>query len=128
MKEPLLSLLNLQTIEFSGIENAQTAKQAAELRAKIPPPLLAHYDRLRAREKKGLAAVRNQVCTGCHMQVPRALEITLMHETDIQVCENCGRYLYLPEEKEPEPEASSSPVTVKVSAKPRRRKELAHAA
>jgi predicted nucleic acid-binding Zn-ribbon protein len=127
MKEPLQSLLNLQTLEFSEVENAQTEKQAAELRAKVPPPILAHYDRLRERGKKGLAPVRNQVCTGCHMQVPRALVITLMHETDIQVCENCGRYLYLPEEKEPEPEISSSPMTGKVSVKSRRRKELVHA-
>jgi predicted nucleic acid-binding Zn-ribbon protein len=66
-----------------------------KLRAKIPPQILAHYDRLVVRGKKGVAAVRNHVCTGCHMQVPLAVTMTLMHGDDIQICESCGRYLYL---------------------------------
>ena len=74
----------------------------------VPPPpppsssllivllaVLAHYDRLLAKGKKGVAAVRNQVCTGCHMRVPIGVVATLMHDTDIQICESCGRYLYL---------------------------------
>lgn len=95
------------------------------MRAKIPPPILGHYDRLLAQGKKGLAAVRNQICTGCHIQVPRALVLTLMHEEDIQVCENCGRYLYLPEENELG--IPSTRMTHKVSVRPRRREELLHA-
>jgi predicted nucleic acid-binding Zn-ribbon protein len=125
MNELLLNLLKLQTIEFNEVKKKGIEKQIAELRAKVPPPILGHYDRLLAQGKKGLAAVRNQVCTGCHIQVPRALVLTLMHEEDIQVCENCGRYLYLPEENEPG--IPSARMTGKVSVKPRRREEILHA-
>ena len=125
MNELLHNLLKLQTLEFDEIVEPETEKQAGELRAKIPPPILAHYDRLQAQGKKGLAAVRNQVCTGCHIHVPRALVLNLMRDNDIQVCENCGRYLYLPEEKEPEISCPRRPG--KVSVKPRQRKELLNA-
>ena len=125
MNELQQNLLKLQTLEFDEIVEPKMEKKISELRAKIPSPILAHYDRLLAQGKKGLAAVRNQVCTGCHIQVPRAIVLTLMHEEDIQVCENCGRYLFLPEEKEPE--ISRPRRAGKVSVISRQRKELLHA-
>jgi hypothetical protein len=51
---------------------------------------------LTARGKTGLAAVRHQVCMGCHMRIPIGAIIRLMHAEDVQLCDNCGRYLYLP--------------------------------
>jgi predicted nucleic acid-binding Zn-ribbon protein len=125
MNKLLQNLLKLQTLEFDVIVEPEMEKQVNELRARIAPPILAHYDRLMAQGKKGLAAVRNQVCTGCHIQVPRAFVLTLMHEEDIQVCENCGRYLYLPEENELG--IPSTGMAGKVSVKPHQRKELLHA-
>jgi len=92
----------------------------AELRGKIPAPILGHYDRLRVRGKKGLAAVRHQVCTGCHMSVPLATVMTLKHAQDIQLCDSCGRYLYLPDEAESPPPPEPKPV--------RRRKKASTAA
>src|ERR1035438_6076474 len=97
MKELIENLLKLQTLEFNETAEAKTAGRIAELRGKIPAPILVHYDRLAESGKKGVAAVRHQVCTGCHMQVPLAVVMTLMHGDDIRICENCGRYLYLPE-------------------------------
>ena len=76
--------------------------QAAELRGRIPQPIIGHYDRLRVRGKKGVAVVRNQVCTGCHMHVPIGQITVLMRGEDIQLCESCGRYLYLPDPAEAE--------------------------
>jgi len=84
----------------------------AELRAKIPSQILAHYDRLVVRGKKGVATVRGQVCSGCHMHLPLGVIMTLRHGQDIQLCENCGRYLYLPpavETKVAAPTASLKP-------------------
>lgn len=98
MKIMMQNLLSLQTLEFGETKDARTATTAAGLRTKIPAPILAHYDRLRARGKKGLAAVRNQVCTSCHMQLNLAVVMTLKQAQDVQLCQNCGRYLYLPEE------------------------------
>jgi predicted nucleic acid-binding Zn-ribbon protein len=101
MKNIIENLLKLQTFELSGATGAETEKLRAELRAKIPAPILGHYDRLRARGKKGVTVIRNLVCSGCHMQVPRNTELTLMHGTDIQLCESCGCYLCLPEHISP---------------------------
>jgi predicted nucleic acid-binding Zn-ribbon protein len=94
MKEIIDILLKLQTLQFDPTVDAKD-ERIAKLRTKAPEQILAHYDRLMARGKKGVAAVRGQVCTGCHMQVPLGVTITLMHDDDIQICESCGRYLYL---------------------------------
>ena len=94
MKELLQNLIQLQSLESAGVKDKKVEASLAELRAKIPPQILAHYDRLVARGKKGLAAVRGQVCSGCHMQVPLGVVMTLKHGEDIQLCESCGRYLY----------------------------------
>jgi hypothetical protein len=97
MNNVLQNLLKLQALEFGETGQKKVEAQVAELRGKIPLPILGHYDRLRARDKKGVAIVRNQSCTGCHMHVPIGLITVLMRDEDIQLCENCGRYLYLPD-------------------------------
>jgi len=98
MNESMQNLLKLQTLEFAAKQGENTEAMIAELRGMIPPQILGHYDRLRARDRKGMAAVINQVCTGCHMRLPLAVIMTLKHELDIQLCDTCGRYLYLPDE------------------------------
>jgi len=95
MKELLKNLVKLQEAELG--EAKAEEKLVAELRAKIPPQILGHYDRLMGRGKKGIVPVRHQTCSGCHMRLPIGAITTLMHGTDIQLCDSCGRYLYLPE-------------------------------
>ena len=119
-------LLTLQTLEFDSPEKKLDEAQVKELREKIPQQILAHYDRLRARGKRGIAIVRNSVCTGCHMLLPVGVVTKLMHDNDIQLCDTCGRYLYLPEPAETQPVANV-PAT-KPAVKPRKRKALDHAA
>jgi len=109
MKNIIENLLELQTIEFGGAAGAKTTQRRAELRAQIPAQILAHYDRLQARGKKGVSVINHQVCTACHVQVPQNTVLTLMHGTDIQICENCGRYLCLPEQVAP----AKPPVKIK---------------
>jgi hypothetical protein len=116
MKELLQNLIQLQSLEFGGDEKGNREAAKAELRAKIPSQILGHYDRLVARGKKGLAAVRGQVCSGCHMQVPLGVVMTIKHGEDIQLCESCGRYLFLPPAVETE---SAKPAA---SPKPERKK------
>ncbi len=109
MDELIRNLLRLQALEFSGSRD-DDATEMAELRAKIPPQVLGHYDRFVVRGKKALVAVSHQVCTGCHMRLPLAVIMTLKHGTDIQLCDNCGRYLYLPQEVEaPMPSLPTAP-------------------
>jgi predicted nucleic acid-binding Zn-ribbon protein len=111
MKELFQNLLKLQDLEFAGTRGSSAEAAISQLRRKIPLPILEHYDRLVVRGKKGVAIVRNQVCTGCHMRIPIGAINTLMHGDDIQMCETCGRYLYLP------PEAPNPPVEIPVVAK-----------
>lgn len=118
MNETIKILLQLQSLEFNDKATPGQEKLAAELRAKVPPPILAHYDRLVARGKKGVALIRNQSsCSACHISVPRGVVLTLMHNTDVQLCESCGRYLYLPE-----PTAAPEPAATKKITKPRKPK------
>lgn len=100
MKSILQHLIKLQSIEFSDTKNETDAAVARELRSQIPAQILGHYDRLLARGKKGIAAVRQQTCTACHMKVPLGAVFTLRRGDDIVLCENCGRYLYLDEATE----------------------------
>jgi len=95
MNELIENLLKLQSLTSDKTAAAGMVKQIDTLRSAIPAPVLLHYDRLVVRGKKGMAGVRNQVCTGCHMQVSRGTVMTLMRGDDIQICASCGRYLYL---------------------------------
>src|SRR5258707_8768373 len=97
MSDHISSLFKLQAIDFKETTEANSESRRTELRASIPQPILAHYDRLVVRGKKGVAVVRNQVCTGCHMRLPIGTINVLMQHQDIQLCDSCGRYLYLPE-------------------------------
>ena len=126
MNNVLQNLLKLQALEFGETGQKKVEAQVAELRGKIPLPILGHYDRLRARDKKGVAVVRNQSCTGCHMHVPIGLITVLMRGEDIQLCENCGRYLYLPDPAESE--FLEHIEAAKPAAKPRKRRALAQVA
>src|SRR6478672_10429304 len=96
MKQILDTLLRLQNLEL-GNERA-TAAGIDELRKSVPAPILEHYDRLRARGKKGIAVVKHGVCGQCHMQVAVGLQALLRHEDTIQRCETCGAFLYRVEE------------------------------
>ena len=113
MIELLQNLLKLQTLDFEETDEKDAEAAIAALRAKIPAQILGHYDRLVVRGKKSVALVRGQVCTGCHMTVPLGTIMTLKRGDDIQLCENCGRYLYLPE-------AGPAPVEPTVEIKPKK--------
>jgi predicted nucleic acid-binding Zn-ribbon protein len=130
MNSVLQDLLKLQALEFGETTEKNVEALAAELRSKLPPTIVGHYDRLRVRGKKGVAIVRNQVCTGCHMRVPIGLVTELMRGEDIQLCETCARYLYLPDPAETEflSHLEAAKPAAKAPAKPRRRRALAPAA
>lgn len=127
MNELLQNLLNLQALQFGDLKKKNVEGRIAELRSKIPLPILGHYDRLLARGKRGVAIVRNQVCSGCHMQVPVAVVANLMRAEDIQICDNCGRYLHLAAETEIQFQDHLEEAGDAERVKPRKRKVAAHA-
>jgi predicted nucleic acid-binding Zn-ribbon protein len=124
LNELLQNLIKLQSLEFDEIADPNAEAVIAELRAKIPFQILGHYDRLAAKGKKGITLVRDQVCTGCHMRVPIGGVMALKHGEDIQLCENCGRYLYLAPAAPAEPAKSAEATTEsKPGRKPRKSKK-----
>jgi hypothetical protein len=125
MNELLQNLLKLQALEFNPSSEPDAKAKIAAIRALIPPQIMGHYDRLVSRGKKGVAIVRNQVCTGCHMRLPIGTINTLMQGQDIQLCDTCGRYLYLPNASESE--FVEKLAAAKPAPKTRKRKALANA-
>ncbi len=83
--------LRIVEADLAGLR-ADRAEQAV----KIPPPLLADYDKL-LRVRAGLAlaeALPSQTCAGCRMTIrPQAL-MEVRAQTRLVTCESCGRYLY----------------------------------
>ncbi len=126
MNDLLTNLLKLQALEFNDVVDTNVEKEKEQLRSLIPAQILGHHDRLIARGKKSVAVVRNQVCTGCHMRLPIGSINTLMQGTDIQLCDTCGRYLYLPDPAESQ--FVENVAAAKPAPKTRKRKALAHAA
>jgi hypothetical protein len=128
MNAALQSLLQLQALEFGEVSSKGAEAQIATLRREVPKPILDHYDRLRVRGKKGVAIVRNSVCGGCHMQQTVSKVATLMRDEDIQLCDSCGRYLYLASPAEAtagEPKAAAAKLAAEARPAPKRRPRAA---
>jgi len=124
MNELLRYLIKLQAIEFEETTKKIAGATITELRGKIPPQILGHYDRLVAQGKKGVTAIRGEVCSSCHIRVPIGAITTLKRGDDIQLCENCGRYLYLPDVAETQIPPPAAPP--KRGRKPRATKRDLH--
>jgi hypothetical protein len=98
MSHIMQHLLALQAFELSTKPLTPAHKtEILKLREKVPAPILAHFNRLIARGRKGVAVARNGVCSECHLRVTSGTLASLAYTTEIHLCDNCGRYLYLPE-------------------------------
>jgi hypothetical protein len=119
MMDIIEKLLELQKLQLSAEPLSLAAEtQMNELRGKVPKPILDHFDRLIAQGKTGVAMSRNGVCCGCHLRLSSGTAARMPDETDIHVCDNCGRYLYMaPETAEVEPMPAPAPVTEKPAQK-----------
>src|SRR5438034_7949177 len=94
--ENLFALQQLESQQKADGTGAARELSMGKLRQAIPTKILSHFDRMRARNKKGVAMVRQGVCTECHMRLPIGTLVDLLHEEEVRRCDNCGRYLYLP--------------------------------
>jgi predicted nucleic acid-binding Zn-ribbon protein len=97
MNKMMQTLFELQTLEFEEVIPAGADERIAALRGQVPKPILAHYDRLCDHGKKGVAVLRHQTCSGCHMQVPLGVALDLRAGVEVCLCGSCGRYLILEE-------------------------------
>lgn len=117
-------LFELQELEMGPKAEAPEARRAAEtVRKDIPETILAHYDRLRLRGKKGVAIVRHSVCTGCQMKLASGVYAKLLRDDDIGICDTCGRYLLLGADEFPGVPGAQpvTPVAAPIARKRRRK-------
>jgi predicted nucleic acid-binding Zn-ribbon protein len=111
---PLLQ--ELQQIESRPDDvTAERQQRAVELRAQIPAPVLAHYNRLVVNRVKPIAEVRRGICGGCHLKLASWVRQAAADD-DLHVCENCGAYLVFPVE-EPERVATTPRISRRRAAR-----------
>jgi predicted nucleic acid-binding Zn-ribbon protein len=126
MNNVIDQLYALQQLELQKRgKTPDTQEKIQALRATVPETVLAHYNRLMDRGKKGVAIVRNSVCAECHVRVAIGVVATLMRRADIQLCGSCGRYLYIPAETVPAAPVEPAPEP-KPAARKRKPKAAAH--
>lgn len=92
-----------------GAGNGTTAERINVLRGLIPTSMLRHYDHLKSRGKRSVAPVRRGVCGSCHLAFPSGSLANLrkLSET-LNVCVNCGAFVYLDEQDDDGQAANAS--------------------
>ncbi len=60
--------------------------------------LLEKYNGIQNRKKTGMAIIKDNVCSGCHMHISENIIEKTKAGTSVTTCENCGRILYFKEE------------------------------
>ena len=94
------SLLEIQRIELAAQRlTPEQQTEAQQRRAKVPTGILESFDRWVGRGKKAVAIVRNGVCGECHLRLPSGTLAGLAYTTELHNCNNCGRFLFLPEDE-----------------------------
>jgi predicted nucleic acid-binding Zn-ribbon protein len=125
MREIMEKLLSIQKLELGATSlKLEHEAETLKLREQVPAPILGHFDRLIARGKKGVAVARNGACGECHLRLPSGTMAALAYTNEIHLCDNCGRYLYLPE-NEPLGLTDSPPVTAPARSRTRRTRQKA---
>ena len=97
------SLLELVCLDVRLRKTGKETKERRRLedainsvRAKVPDPILGHFDRQKSRGKLGITPVRRGICGACHLKIPLGHVAELRHkQNDLAVCDNCGTYIYL---------------------------------
>jgi predicted nucleic acid-binding Zn-ribbon protein len=88
--EGLLELVRLDMqLRKTGKETAerrQVEDAINSVRAKLPEPILGHFDRQKSRGKLGIAPVRGGVCGACHLKMPLGHVAELRHKQDDSPC------------------------------------------
>lgn len=78
------------------VEDAVNAleEKIGELEERLDPPVRTRYRQLSRRGMRVVVPVLQGICYGCFMAVPTAWASEAERNAQIDVCENCGRFLY----------------------------------
>ncbi len=89
------------------------------LRSIIPAFILGHHDRKIQMGKPSIVPVISGICSACHLSLPSGHAGRLQSSQDLEVCDNCGTFIYL--------EAGAKPAAPEAAATGRRKRKSAGA-
>ena len=103
-------------------EYRETQDKIESLRALLPTSILGHYDGRKARGKLAIAPVHRGVCGACHLSMASGRLSDLRRKPgELNVCDNCGAFIYLAEDRSaPAIVLSSGRIPVPKPLKPKR--------
>ena len=107
----------------SVLSDSEKHFEILRLRSIIPASILGHHDRMLQRGKRSIVPVRNGVCSACHLRLPISHVARLQTSQDLEVCDNCGTFIYFESTNETRVPTDSKPARTKG----KRRKALAGA-
>jgi predicted nucleic acid-binding Zn-ribbon protein len=91
--------------ETRDLESALTElrKKRSQIVAAMDKGIYQEYmRRLESGQGMAVAEVRDEVCMGCHMNIPPQLYVEVRKGENILHCPQCGRYLYYPDQRKEE--------------------------
>lgn len=88
------SARSLRRLGVSILPAARLQSVRTRLAAGVDARWLSPYDRARSRYGRGLAAVRERVCTGCFVTLPGTARRPAGGEQAVLTCQGCGRLLF----------------------------------
>lgn len=83
-----------QRLSETEDEERQLRHRRENVVVRLMKPLYAHYERIRnAKEGRGVARIMDGACGGCFAVIPHQTQVNIRKQTDIVLCETCGRIL-----------------------------------
>lgn len=73
-------------------------EEKVKIASGLTPDILSIYERVKKRNGFVLAIVRNEVCTGCNMNIPPQLFNEVLTLSRLIQCPSCQKFLYCEEE------------------------------
>lgn len=82
-------------IEKLNEEIAVTKDTFNELSSGLSPQVKSRFLKLiNSKDGIAIAQINGEICSHCNFQVPSALATAVSKKTSVEICTNCGRFLY----------------------------------
>jgi len=95
-------IINGYNVKINELKSVYETKKQEKKRVTsiVIPEILSMYERIRTRNGVALAPARNEMCTGCNMNIPPQLFNEVLTSSRMIQCPNCHRILYCEETTE----------------------------
>lgn len=94
----------------NALSGSEKQHEINRLRSILPAFILGHHDRKIQMGKASIVSVINGVCSACHLRLPSGHAARLQSSQDLEVCDNCGTFIFLEAGAEPAPAATKTTV------------------